>query len=173
MCSFRECGRYCVRIITSETPEFTQLESVKSMMRYLPANGTAGLARFSVRTPRREPSPPARMTARALTSGVLSGRARRHGPCVHRGVLPARPRPRKIARHAVFLELGPFCGLSVHLEGPVERIPQRPGIEFVEHQAGAARVALVGDRVCEAPRAARDRDAAVSHRDHLGQAARL
>ena len=55
MCSFKECGRYCVRIMTSEMPELTQLDSVKSMMRYLPAKGTAGLARFSVRTPRREP----------------------------------------------------------------------------------------------------------------------
>src|SRR5512135_2085260 len=63
MCSFKEWGRYCVRIITSEIPELTQFESVKSMIRYLPAKGTAGFARFSVSTPRRDPSPPARMTA--------------------------------------------------------------------------------------------------------------
>jgi hypothetical protein len=67
MCSFNEWGRYCVKIMTSATPELTQLESVKSMIRYLPANGTAGFARLSVSTPRREPSPPARMTARVLT----------------------------------------------------------------------------------------------------------
>ncbi len=73
MCSFSECGRYWVRIMTSEIPEFTQFESVKSMIRYLPAKGTAGLARFSVSTPRREPSPPARMTARALTGAALRG----------------------------------------------------------------------------------------------------
>src|SRR5215813_2908800 len=86
MCSFKECGRYCVRIITSEIPELTQLDSVKSMIRYLPANGTAGLARFSVSTPRREPSPPARMTARALMELRLSARARGPGPFVERGI---------------------------------------------------------------------------------------
>src|SRR6266498_2277761 len=45
-------------------PEFTQFDNGKSMMRYLPAKGTAGLARLAVSTPNREPSPPARMTAR-------------------------------------------------------------------------------------------------------------
>ena len=29
-------------------PEFTQFDSEKSMMRYLPPNGVAGLARWSV-----------------------------------------------------------------------------------------------------------------------------
>src|SRR3990170_4393524 len=65
---FNECGRYCVRIITSKMPELTQLERVKSMMRYLPANGTAGLASLAVSTPSREPSPPARITARVFIS---------------------------------------------------------------------------------------------------------
>ena len=44
-------------------PEFTQLQSVKSMIRYLPPNGTAGLARTEDRIERRSPSPPARITA--------------------------------------------------------------------------------------------------------------
>ena len=30
----------------SKIPEFTQLDSVKSMIRYFPAKGTAGLARL-------------------------------------------------------------------------------------------------------------------------------
>jgi len=40
-------------------PEFTQFDSVKSMIRYFPANGTDGLARFSESTLSRVPSPPA------------------------------------------------------------------------------------------------------------------
>src|SRR5512134_592616 len=115
MCSLSEWGRYCVSIMTSEIPEFTQFDRVKSMMRYLPAKGTAGFARFSVRTPSREPSPPARMTARALTGGVLARGARRFRAIVESGVLPRRPRPGEVARHAVVLQRTPLRGLSVHL----------------------------------------------------------
>src|SRR3954470_11139728 len=43
--------------------EVTQLESVKSMIRYLPPNGTAGFARSCERIERRPPSPPPRITA--------------------------------------------------------------------------------------------------------------
>ena len=46
--------------------ELTQLQSVKSMIRYLPAKGTAGLARMPERSDRRSPSPPARTTANVL-----------------------------------------------------------------------------------------------------------
>ena len=45
MWSFSERGLYCVRTTTSLISELTQLQSVKSMIRYLPAKGTAGLAR--------------------------------------------------------------------------------------------------------------------------------
>ncbi|GHF70438.1 hypothetical protein GCM10017782_05120 [Deinococcus ficus] len=38
----------------------------KSMMRYLPPNGTAGLLRFWVSGARREPCPPARIIPRTL-----------------------------------------------------------------------------------------------------------
>src|SRR6266536_2954874 len=51
---------------TSAIPEFTQLLRAKSMIRYLPANGTAGLARFCDRRLKRSPCPPARMTANTL-----------------------------------------------------------------------------------------------------------
>src|SRR3954447_7525482 len=56
--------------------ELTQLLRAKSMMRYLPAKGTAGLARFSERILKRSPWPPARITARTLliTQSVLSAR---------------------------------------------------------------------------------------------------
>ena len=43
--------------------ELTQFDSVKSMIRYLPPNGTAGFARTDDRMDSRSPSPPARMSA--------------------------------------------------------------------------------------------------------------
>jgi hypothetical protein len=59
MCWLSEVGRYWVRMPTSKMPELTQLDRAKSMMRYLPPNGTAGLARFSDSRHRRAPMPPA------------------------------------------------------------------------------------------------------------------
>src|SRR3954469_21728801 len=59
MWSFSERGLYWVRTTTSWMSEVTQFESVKSMIRYLPPNGTAGLARSAHRIDRRSPSPPA------------------------------------------------------------------------------------------------------------------
>src|SRR6267143_4218926 len=51
-------------------PELTQFERVKSMMRYLPANGTAGLARCAESTLSLSPWPPARMIATTLRMRV-------------------------------------------------------------------------------------------------------
>ena len=45
MWSISERGLYWVRTSTRSIPEFTQLDRAKSMIRYLPPNGTAGLAR--------------------------------------------------------------------------------------------------------------------------------
>src|SRR5678815_4045075 len=106
MCSFKEGGRYCVRSITLAIPEFAQLESVKSMMRYLPAKGTAGLARLWVRTPSREPSPPARMTARVFMPPASSLRCRVIGlrQFVQFRVGARRAPPREIRLHAAQLE---------------------------------------------------------------------
>ncbi len=44
-------------------PEFARLERTKSMIRYRPPKGTAGLARSRVRGSSRRPSPPARIMA--------------------------------------------------------------------------------------------------------------
>ena len=55
MYSLSSSGWYCVRIPTVSMPELTQLESGKSMMRYLPPNGTAGFASFLVRAYNLEP----------------------------------------------------------------------------------------------------------------------
>ena len=63
MWSLSERGLYWVSTTTSSMSELTQLDSVKSMIRYLPPNGTAGLARSWERIERRSPSPPARITA--------------------------------------------------------------------------------------------------------------
>ena len=63
MWSLSERGLYWVRTTTSVIPELTQLLRVKSMIRYLPAKGTAGLARTDDRIESRSPSPPARITA--------------------------------------------------------------------------------------------------------------
>ena len=63
MWSLSDRGLYWVRTTTLSMPEFTQLDSVKSMIRYLPPNGTAGFARTEDRIDSRSPSPPARITA--------------------------------------------------------------------------------------------------------------
>ncbi len=47
-------------------PEFRQLLSVKSIIRYFPPKGTAGLARCSVRGERRSPLPPASIIVKIL-----------------------------------------------------------------------------------------------------------
>src|SRR4051794_8731743 len=64
MWSLSERGLYWVRTTTSFISLLTQLDSVKSMIRYLPANGTAGLARSAERMESLSPSPPASTTAR-------------------------------------------------------------------------------------------------------------
>src|SRR5665811_575019 len=76
MWSLSERGLYCVRTTTLSMSELTQLLSAKSMIRYLPPNGTAGLARFSERIERRAPSPPARITARVRFMHASSSRGR-------------------------------------------------------------------------------------------------
>ena len=64
MWSLRDRGLYCVKAMTWLMSELTQLLRAKSMIRYLPPKGTAGLARMLERIDSRSPSPPARMTAR-------------------------------------------------------------------------------------------------------------
>jgi hypothetical protein len=59
----RLCALYCVRTAMRRMPELMQFDSAKSMMRNLPPNGTAGLARRSVSYFSRLPRPPARTSA--------------------------------------------------------------------------------------------------------------
>ena len=55
-------------------PEFTQFDSEKSMIRYLPPKGRAGLARLRVRWRSRSPRPPAMTTAIVLLVSWLTKR---------------------------------------------------------------------------------------------------
>src|SRR5580704_12022819 len=61
-CRFRLSALYWVRTKTRRRSLFRQLERVRSMMRYTPPKGTAGLARSRVSGQRRSPWPPARST---------------------------------------------------------------------------------------------------------------
>src|SRR2546426_4468924 len=60
-CFCSEWDLYCVSTRMRRSPECRQLLRVKSMMRYRPPKGTAGLALSAVNGCRREPIPPARM----------------------------------------------------------------------------------------------------------------
>src|SRR5918994_1237184 len=72
MWSLSDRGLYWVSTTTSVMSELTQFDRVKSMIRYLPPKGTAGLARFWDRIESRSPSPPARITAIVVfTPGAL------------------------------------------------------------------------------------------------------
>ncbi len=62
-CSIRLCALYWVTTPICRIPELTQFDRAKSMIRKLPPNGSAGLARSSVSRPKREPRPPARIIA--------------------------------------------------------------------------------------------------------------
>src|SRR5205823_7876083 len=66
MCVFKESDLYWVRTFMRRTSELAKLESTKSMIRYRPPKGTAGLARSWVRGASLLPSPPARIIARVL-----------------------------------------------------------------------------------------------------------
>ena len=90
MWSLSERGLYWVRTTTSSMPELTQFDSVKSMIRYLPPNGTAGLARTEDRIDRRSPSPPARMTAIVRFTGRHASERGRSGRDASTGGLPVR-----------------------------------------------------------------------------------
>src|SRR5216683_6358829 len=71
MCVFSESDLYCVSTFIRRTPELAKLERTKSMIRYRPPNGTAGLARSWVSGASLRPSPPARIMARVLAD-ILS-----------------------------------------------------------------------------------------------------
>src|SRR5262249_27600029 len=61
MCRDRLRALYCVNTRIWRRSLLMQLDNVKSMMRYRPPNGTAGLARSRVNGSNRVPFPPARI----------------------------------------------------------------------------------------------------------------
>src|SRR5258707_15174306 len=65
MCRFKLSALYWVRTKTRRKSELMQFQSVMSMMRYSPPNGTAGLARSRVSGHNRSPCPPASNTPMA------------------------------------------------------------------------------------------------------------
>src|ERR1041385_4017373 len=67
MCRIKSSDLYCVRMRIRRTSELIQLESVKSMIRYAPPNGTAGLGVSLVSGKRRSPAPPAKRIARTFS----------------------------------------------------------------------------------------------------------
>ena len=88
MWSLSESGAYCVRTKTLVMPELAQFDSVKSMMRYLPPKGTAGLAR----TPRgARGAHPRHRRGRRPGCGSRRDATPRLG---HLALLPGAPAPR-------------------------------------------------------------------------------
>ncbi len=76
---FSECDLYCVSTPMRRIPELTQFDSGKSMMRYLPPFGTAGLARGSqmlqprhIAAPQAPAQCPAREVGHQLRLGVIA-----------------------------------------------------------------------------------------------------
>src|SRR5438105_1345364 len=78
-CRVSERDLYCTSTKTRRSPLLMQFESVKSMMRYEPPNGTAGFARCSVSGESRSPRPPARTIVSASLGrlpAIISASAR-------------------------------------------------------------------------------------------------
>src|SRR3954471_4080493 len=126
--------------------EFTQFDSVKSMIRYLPPNGTAGFARSWERIERRSPSPPARITAivrftlRMLARAFETGH---HRTVVIAFVRPARTTVGRPARGAPRLlqEEPRVDEVSVEHDRPVKVRPGRvTGVPFIADQLAAGDV---------------------------------
>src|SRR5690349_5573627 len=93
----RLCDLYCVSTTICLRPEFSRFDRAKSMSRYCPPNGTAGLARSSVRGMSRLPSPPASTMPNTLRVAMDPSVVRRRAisgvdvsPCRMRHVLRYR-----------------------------------------------------------------------------------
>ena len=70
----KECAAYCVTTPIRFKPELIQLDNAKSMIRRFPPKYSAGFARLSVNSCRREPRPPAKIsTSVFLTKSYLLG----------------------------------------------------------------------------------------------------
>ena len=79
MCVCSEYGRYCDSTPTTSMRECIMLESTKSMMRYIPQNGTALFGRCAVSTDSSSTRPPASTTPTIcfFIKAMLAARRRR------------------------------------------------------------------------------------------------
>src|SRR5512144_2663571 len=105
-------------------PELMKLESTKSMMRYLPPNGTAGLERSLVSGYRRSPLPPAMMMPMVFISFPL---------CSADGVhdlaqVPAEAQEHRLVRAGIAL-----YALLAQLVGGVGQVLQGLGLAHNYH----------------------------------------
>src|SRR3972149_5719349 len=98
--------------MTSKMFELTQLDRVKSIIRYFPPKGTAGFVRLAVRIPNREPSPPARITARVFIWSSLSKPMFDNAPYINQRNVPMRnPEPSPVVGfHANARDCGSLPG---------------------------------------------------------------
>src|SRR5919108_2749546 len=80
MCVLSESDLYCVSTFMRRTPELAKFERTKSMIRYLPPNGTAGFARSWVSGASLLPSPPARIIAGVFCDMAADARLNGHSP---------------------------------------------------------------------------------------------
>src|SRR5262245_59774830 len=156
--------------------EFTQFDSVKSMIRYLPPKGTAGLARTDERIDRRSPSPPARITAIVRFMGPILTSAR-EAPDDHSVNVPLRT-PVSACRRGFRSGNSRTC-FAVSPGGNLgsprrDRLEEQARVDEVALEADRpvevrpgrmAGVALVADHLAAAHRAAGANRAV---RDHVG-----
>src|SRR4030042_624213 len=77
ICLINDVERYCVKTKIRVIPELTQLLSVKSISRNLPAKGTAGFVRCLVKGSNLSPAPPAIISVSSLSTIVIL----RYTPC--------------------------------------------------------------------------------------------
>src|SRR5215211_5320219 len=110
---FRLAELYCVTTKIRSSPELMQLETGTSTRRYLPASGTAGLARWRVSGNSRVPAPPPRITASirfiagAAKVVLRGGRDRTRGANCMRGF-----------ENREEADLQAVCGPLIH-QGPI------------------------------------------------------
>src|SRR5262245_46832640 len=117
---------YCVSTRQRRSSLLTQLDSVKSTMRYSPPNGTAGLARSRVSGSRRVPLPPARIRVRtSFTVGHLlgcragplpGGRTAREKRPPRARLTPPRPRARTRGLWSLVFNYGLFLRVAWYRE---------------------------------------------------------
>src|SRR5215831_9282591 len=143
MCLSRLWLLYWVSTQIRRQPAFTMLESAKSISRYRPPNGTAGLALSSVSGASRLPAPPARTIASTCGSAIRCSRRTRTSESTQ-GCYPARvPCPDHVLliliRAAARQEESPVFSTPLrHVRGPGHvpgRLPERqPDSQHLGHR---------------------------------------